>query len=79
MADLKTLAGCPQYVRPGSPAEARQEGVTREYLQRTGEFGRRPGTPEGAEGPMAKVMKSCGSRVPVPVIGAFAERYLRTW
>jgi len=30
--------------------------------------------PEGVEGPMTKEVKSCGSaRVPVPVIGAFAE------
>ena len=37
MADLKTLAGGAQYARPGSPVEARQEEVAREYLQRAEE------------------------------------------
>ena len=37
------------------------------------EFDRKPDTPEGVEGPMAKEMKSRGSMVPVPVISAFAE------
>ena len=73
MADLGTFAGDPQYTRPGSPVEARQEEVAREYLQRAEEFDRKPGTPDGVEGPMTKGMKPCGSRLLVPVIGTFAE------
>ena len=73
MADLKTLADCGQCARPGSPVEARQKEVAREYLQRTEEPDCKLGSPEGAGGPMAKEVKSYGSRVLVPVIGAFAE------
>ena len=73
LAGLKALAGGTQYTRPGSPSEARQEEVAREHLQHAEEFNCKPGTPEGAEGPMTKEVKLCGSRVPVPVIGAFAE------
>ena len=72
MADMKTCAAGPQYARPGGPVESRQEEVAREYLQSTEEFDRKLGTPELLEGPMTKEMKSCGSRVPVPVAGAFA-------
>ena len=72
LADLKTLAGGTQYARPGSPVEARQEEVAREHLQRAEELGRKLVTPEGVDGPMTKEMKSYGSRVLVPVIGAFA-------
>ena len=32
MADAETLAPSPQYVRPGSAAEARQEEAAREYF-----------------------------------------------
>ena len=73
MADLKTLAGGPHYARSGKPVEARQEEVARGHLQPAEELDRKPSTPEGAGGPMTKEMKPCGSRVPVPVIGAFAE------
>ena len=73
LADLKTVAGGAQYERPGSPVEAHQEEVAREYLQRTEELDRKLGPPEGVEGPITKEMKLCGSRVLVPVIGAFAE------
>ena len=61
------------YARPGSPVEARQEEVVREYLQRAEEVDRKLGTVAGTEGPMAKEVKSYGSKVSVPVIGAFAE------
>ena len=73
MVGAKTLASGPHYARPGSPAEARQEEVARDYPQRAGENDRKPGTPEDAEGPMTKEMTSHGSRVLVPVVGAFAE------
>ena len=72
MVGAKTLAPAPRCMQPGSAVEARQKEVARECLQRAGEPDRRPGTPERAEGPMTKDMKSHGSRVPVPVIGAFA-------
>ena len=62
-----------QYARSGSPAEALRTEAVRDYLQRADEFDRKLGTSKGAEGPMTKEMKSYGSRVPVPVIGAFAE------
>ena len=46
-----------QYARPGSPVEARQEEVAREYLQRAEEFDRKLDIPEGVEGPMTKEVK----------------------
>jgi len=58
---------------PGRTVEARKGEVARGYLHRAGELDRKPGTPEGPEGPMTKEVKSYGSRVLVPVIGAFAE------
>ena len=74
MADLKTLPRGTQYARPGSPVEARQDKIAREYPQRAEELDRKTGTPEkGAEGPMVKEVKSYGWRVPAPVIGAFAK------
>ena len=76
VVDLRALARCvpaPQYARPGSPAGAHQGEVAQEYLQRTKKPGRKQGTPEGAEMPMTKEVKLCGSRMPVPVVGAFAE------
>ena len=54
------------------PVEARQEEVARGYLQRAEEVDRKPGTSEGAEGPMTKGVKPCGSRVLVPVFGVFS-------
>ena len=73
MAGARTMAPGPLYARHGSPVTTRQEEVAREYLQRAGELDRKLGTPEGAEGPMTKEMKSHGSRVLVLAIGAFAE------
>ena len=72
-ADAKTLAPGPQYAQPGTLAEARQEEVAGEYLQRAEEFDRKPGTPEGVKGPMTKNTKFYVSIVPVPAIGAFSE------
>ena len=45
LADLRTMAGGGQYARPGSPVEARQEEVAREYLQRAEELDRKLDTP----------------------------------
>ena len=73
MADAKALEPGLQSTRPGSPDEAHQEDVIPEYLQRAEELDRKPGTPEGAEGPMTKEIKPCGSRMLASVIGAFAE------
>ena len=68
MVDAKTLTPGPQYARPGSPIEARQEEVARENPQRAEEFDRQLGTPEGVEGPMTREMNSYGPRALVPVV-----------
>ena len=57
MAHAKTLAPSPQYARPGSPVEALQMEVAREYLQRAEEFDRELGTPGGVKGAMPEEVK----------------------
>ena len=65
MADATTSTPGAQYARPGSPVEARQKELAREYLFRTAKIGRMQGTLESAEGPVA-----FGSRVLIPVFAS---------
>ena len=72
MMGAKTLAPGPQYARPGSAVEAHQEEIARGHLKRakspTASWAL-PGLPR----PMFRGIRPCGSRVPVPIVGAFAE------
>ena len=74
----ETSASGPQYARPGSPVGACQKEVAREHSQRAEELGRKLSTPEGAEGPMTKEMKPCGSGFSSPS-SAPLPRCPRTW
>ena len=71
MADARTSAPAPQYARPGSAVEAHQEEIARGHLKRakspTASWAL-PGLPR----PMFRGIRPCGSRVPVPVVGASA-------
>ena len=73
MADAETWPLAPSTHGPEArPRPARRKSA-KSNAKRAREFDNKLGTPEGAGGPMTKEMKSCGSRVPVPVIGAVAE------
>ena len=78
MADVKTKAPNDDYHKNKSPVGAKQDETSVDYGRRAkkvdGQLRDLPGTPEGADGPMAQALKQYrGGRVLVPVVGAFVD------